>query len=151
MNRQIVGVSVLLLLREKWVKEAWPWLAGFAGFCVRYAFHVAAIDGRVDKSGSVGFWINGGVAHLVAAGLVGALLTVRGQRRLGLFLTACVLIPHVTFLFFGSAGRDMITGAVPGYWAMLVVPVALALAPVALSQFVNPYQLDSCLRNEHER
>lgn len=66
MNRQIVGVSVLLLLREKWVKEAWPWLVGFAGFCVINALHVAAIDGRVDKSVSVGFWLNGGVAHQVA-------------------------------------------------------------------------------------
>lgn len=163
----LAGASVLLLPKEKWVKEAWPWLAGFAGFCVIYALHVAAIAGRVDKSGSVGFWLNGGVAHLVAtqrffeqlfggaplfvpvlvaAGLVGALLTVRSHRRLGVFLTACVLIPHVTFLFFGSAGRDMITGAVPGYWAMLVVPMALALAPVAIGKLVMTDNFNSSSR-----
>lgn len=165
----LAGASVLLLPREKWIKEAWPWLTGFAGFCVVYALHVAAIGGRVDKSGSVRFWLNGSVAHLVAtqrffeqlfggaplfvpvpvlvaAGLVGVLLVLRSQKRLGAFLTTCVLIPHITFLFFGSAGRDMITGAVPGYWAMLVVPMALALAPVAIGKLVMTDNFNSSSR-----
>jgi len=160
----LAGASALLLPKEKWAKELWPWLLGFAIFCVIYAAHTAAIGGRVDKSGSVGFWLNGGVGHLVAtqrffeqlfggaplfvplmvvAGLVGAVMTFRVQVRLGVFLTACVLIPHITFLFFGSAGRDMVTGAVPGYWAMLVVPIALAMAPVALAPLVGFEKKDS--------
>lgn len=145
--------SALLLPRAQWRRAIWPWLAGIGVFCLIYAAHTLAIAGRVDKAGSVGFWMNGGLAHLVAtqrffeqllggaplfvpmmvgSGLAGAVLIARRNLRLGAFLTAAVLIPHITFLFFGSAGRDMITGAVPGYWGMLVVPIALALAPVAI-------------------
>jgi len=160
----LAGASALFLPKQKWVKALWPWLLGFAIFCIIYAAHAVAIGGRVDKSGSVGFWLNGGVGHLVATqrffeqlfggapvfvpllvvtGLAGAVLTMREHARLGVFLTACVLVPHITFLFFGSAGRDMITGAVPGYWAMLVIPIALALAPAALTPLVKFDKIDS--------
>jgi len=59
---------------------------------------------------------------------------------------AAVLVPHLTFLFFGSAGRDLITGTVPGYWAMLVQPLALALAPVGWMRLGQKNQIDSGLR-----
>lgn len=160
----LAAASALLLPREQWRKAISPWLVGIGVFALIYAAHTLAIAGRVDKSGSVGFWLNGGLAHLVAtqrffeqllggaplfvpvmvaAGLAGAVLTVRRNQRLGAFLTAAVLIPHVTFLFFGSAGRDMITGAVPGYWGMLVVPIALALAPVAINRALLLNEINS--------
>ena len=128
-----------------------------AVFGLIYTAHTLAIDGRVDKSGSVGFWLNGGLGHLLAtlrffdqlmggapwfvpllviSGLAGAALVMQTQRQLGALLVAAVLVPHLTFLFFGSAGRDLITGAVPGYWAMLVQP--LALAPVGWMRLGQP-------------
>lgn len=149
----LAACSVLLLPRHRWLKDGRPWLVGMCTFILIYAAHAAAIAGRVDKTGSVGFWLNGGPAHLLATqrffeqlfggapvfvpalvicGLVGGLLIVRHDQRLGAFLTLSVLCPHLTFLVAGSAGRDLVTGAVPGYWAMLVVPIALALAPVAI-------------------
>jgi len=72
------------------------------------------------------------VPLLVIAGLAGAAVMVRSQRRLGLFLVATIAVPLLAFLFFGGTGRDLITGSVAGYWDMLVVPIALALAPVAI-------------------
>jgi len=90
------------------------------------------------------------VPVLVAAGLVGAVLVARRALRLGVFLAAAILIPHITFLFFGSAGRDMITGAVPGYWGMLVVPVALALTPVAIAKVLGIANFDSNSRNSNK-
>jgi len=148
--------SVVLLPRAQWLRAAAPWLVALGLFALLYAAHVWAIDGRVDKAGSVGFWLNGGPAHLLAtlrffdqlmggapwfipllvvSGLVGAALVMRTQRQLGGLLLTCVLVPHIAFLLFGSAGRDLITGAVPGYWSMLVHPLALALAPVALAKW----------------
>lgn len=151
----LAAASVILLPKGTRLRELWPWLTGLGVFSVIYAAHALAIAGRVDHAGSVGFWMHGGIRHLVAtirffeqlfgaepwfvpmlvfAGLAGAVTIVRSQRRLGAFLVAVVAIPLVTFLFFGSAGRDMITGAVPGYWGMLVVPIALSLAPVAINR-----------------
>jgi len=150
------AASVVLLPRAQWLRAAAPWLAALGLFALLYAAHVWAIDGRVDKAGSVGFWLNGGPAHLLAtlrffdqlmggapwfipllvlSGLMGAAMVMRTQRQLGGLLLACVLVPHIAFLLFGSAGRDLITGAVPGYWSMLVHPLALALAPVACAKW----------------
>jgi hypothetical protein len=158
------AASALLLPRGERLKALWPWLCGLGIFGMVYAAHAMAIGGRVDKAGSVGFWMNGGSAHLVAtlrffeqlfagapwfipmlvlAGLSGAVMMVRNQSRLGMFLAAAVLMPHLTFLFLGSAGRDMVTGAVPGYWGMLVVPIALALAPVAIGRALRLHDIDS--------
>jgi len=78
------------------------------------------------------------VPLLVISGLAGAALVMQTQRQLGALLVAAVLVPHLTFLFFGSAGRDLITGAVPGYWAMLVQPLALALGPVGWMRLGQP-------------
>jgi len=148
--------SVVLLPRAQWLRAATPWLTALGLFALLYAAHIWAIDGRVDKAGSVGFWLNGGPAHLLAtlrffdqlmggapwfipmlviSGLAGAAAVLRTNRQLGGLLLACVLVPHIAFLLFGSAGRDLITGAVPGYWSMLVHPLALALAPVALTKW----------------
>jgi len=152
--------SVVLLPRAQWLRAAAPWLVALGLFALLYAAHVWAIDGRVDKAGSVGFWLNGGPAHLLAtlrffdqlmggapwfipllvvSGLVGAALVMRTQRQLGGLLLACVLVPHIAFLLFGSAGRDLITGSVPGYWSMLVHPLALTLAPVAWTQLLSSH------------
>ncbi|MDD5029502.1 MAG: hypothetical protein PHH58_08395 [Rhodoferax sp.] len=159
--------SVALLPRAQWWHALRPWLVALALFALIYTTHILAIDGRVDKSGSVGFWLNGSLGHLLAtlrffdqliggapwfvpllvlSGLAGAARVMQTQRQLGALLVAAVLVPHLTFLLFGSAGRDLITGAVPGYWAMLVQPLALALAPVAWVQLGQPHKLDSCLR-----
>jgi len=151
----LAAASVVLLPKGQRLKALGPWLAGLAIFGMIYAAHALAIDGRIDKAGSVGFWMNGGVAHLVSAlrffeqlfagapwfvpimvlvGLAGAASLVRSQLRLGLFLVATIASPLITFLVLGSGGRDLITGAVGGYWGMLVVPIALALAPVAIGR-----------------
>jgi len=45
-------------------------------------------------------------------------------------------------LFIGS-GHDMITGVLVGYWGMLVVPIALALAPVAIGRLITMISLQS--------
>lgn len=150
--------SAMLLPKDKRLEQLWPWLTGIGIFSAIYAAHALAIDGRIDKAGSVGFWMNGGVAHLVstlrffeqllggapwfvpllvAAGLAGAMAVERNQRRLGVFLVATIASPLITFLVLGSGGRDLITGAVGGYWGMLVVPIALALAPVAIGRALH--------------
>lgn len=149
----LAAASVLLLPRGQRLKQLWPWLLGLCIFGAIYAAHALAIDGRVDRAGTVGFWLHGGFDHLVAtlrffeqlfagapwfvpllvaAGLTGAAVMVPSQRRLGLFLVAVIAVPLLAFLFFGGTGRDLITGSVAGYWGMLVVPIALALAPVAI-------------------
>jgi len=151
----LAAASVLLLPSGQRLKALRPWLLGLGIFGVIYAAHALAIDGRVDQTGTVGFWIRGGFAHLVAtlrffeqlfagapwfvpllvlAGLAGAVTLLPSQRRLGAFLVAAVAVPHVAFLFLGGTGRDLITGSVGGYWGMLVVPIALALAPVAIGR-----------------
>ncbi|MDD2882890.1 MAG: hypothetical protein PHQ58_20960 [Rhodoferax sp.] len=154
----LAAASVVTLPMGQRLKALWPWLAGFGIFGAIYAAHASAIDGRVDQAGSVGFWIHGGLAHLAAtlrffdqlfagapwfvpmlvlAGLAGAVTLLLGQRRLGAFLVAVIAVPHMAFLFFGGTGRDLITGSVGGYWAMLVVPIALALAPVAIGRMLG--------------
>jgi len=154
----LAAASVLLLPSGERLKALVPWLAGFGIFGAIYAAHALAIDGRVDRAGTVGFWLHGGFDHLVAtlrffeqlfagapwfvpllvaAGLAGAAVVVRSQRRLGLFLVAVIAVPHMAFLLFGGTGRDLITGSVAGYWGMLVVPIALALAPVAIGRVLR--------------
>lgn len=149
----LAAASVAMLPKGQRLKQLWPWLAGFGIFGVIYAAHALAVGGRVDQAGTVGFWMHGGFAHLAAtlrffeqlyagapwfvpllvlAGLAGAVAMVSSQRRLGMFLLAVIAVPLVAFLFFGGAGRDLITGSVAGYWGMLVVPIALAMAPVAI-------------------
>lgn len=151
----LAAASTLLLPKGNRLTALGPWLAGLGCFCVIYAAHALAIGGRIDKTGSVGFWMNGGVEHLVstlrfleqlfggapwfvpllvATGLAGAVSIARSQRRLGTFLVAAIASPLITFLVLGSGGRDLITGAVGGYWGMLVVPIALALVPVAVDR-----------------
>jgi len=151
----LAAASALLLPRGARLKALVPWLTGLGIFGAIYAAHALAIDGRVDHAGSVGFWTHGGLAHLVAtlrffdhlfagrpwffpmlvaAGLAGAVNIMRSHKRLGTFLVAAIVVPHVAFLFLGGNGRDMITGVLVGYWGMLVVPIALALAPVAIGR-----------------
>lgn len=154
----LAAASVVMLPMGQRLKQLWPWLAGFGIFGVIYAAHALAIGGRVDQAGTVGFWLHGGLAHmaatlrffeqlfagspwfvpmLVLAGLAGAVTMVPSQKRLGLFLVAAIAVPHVAFLFFGGTGRDLITGSVGGYWGMLVVPIALALSPVAIGRVLG--------------
>jgi len=149
----VAAASTLLLPRERRWHELVPWLVGLAAFAALYAAHAIAIGGRVDPQGSAGFWLRGGFGHLFATlgflqtffggaplflpllvvlGLAGAIIVMGHRRRLGAFLAATVGMPLVAFLFFGNAGRELDTGGITGYWGVLVVPIALALVPVAI-------------------
>ena len=68
---------------------------------------------------------------LVALGIAGAVIVWRRDGRVGAFLTAVVAVPLAGFLVVGNGGV-LDTGQLMGYWAILVVPVALSLVPVAV-------------------
>ena len=149
----LAAASALLLPRKERWRAARPWLAGIAAFAAVYAAHIAAVAGRVDTQTGYGYWTQGGPAHLAATleffapyfgarplllpllvvlGIAGALSVWASQRRLSAFLTATVAGPLAAFLVFGNGGTEVATGTPSGYWGILVVPIALALVPVAL-------------------
>ena len=117
----------------------------------RHAAHVVAVAGRTS-SGSGSLWLRGGWGHfvatlrffegpfgakpwllpaLIAAGILGAVIIWRREGRVGAFLTAVTAIPLAGFLVVGNGGV-LDTGQLMGYWAILVVPVALSLVPIAV-------------------
>lgn len=148
------ATALLLPPRERW-HAAWPWLAGLGAFAGAYLAHALAIGGRVVPGAGYGFWMRGGVGHLMAtleffgqyfggkpwllpslviAGVAGALAVRGGQRRVSVFLTAAIVAPLASFLILGNGGQETATGGLSGYWGMLVVPIALALAPLAIDR-----------------
>ena len=143
--------STLLLPKGGRWREAWPWLVGIAGFAAAYAAHVVAVAGRTS-SGRGSLWLRGGWGHfvatvrffegpfgakpwllpaLIAVGILGAVIIWRREGRVGAFLTAVTAIPLAGFLVVGNGGV-LDSGQLMGYWAILVVPVALSLVPVAV-------------------
>jgi hypothetical protein len=154
----LAAASALTLPRDRRWRDTWPWLAGLGAFAALYAAHAAAIAGRVDPEGGVGFWMRGGFEHLLATlgflrlffggapwllpvltavGLAGAVIVMLRRQRLGVFLTAAIAVPLAAFLFFGSGGRELDTGGIAGYWGVLVVPIALSLVPVVIDSALN--------------
>ena len=151
----LAAAGVVLLPRHKRWREAWPWLVGLAAFVAFYAAHVAAISGRVDPQTGYGFWLQGGFDHLTATieflaeyfggkpwlvpllvltGIAGAIGVRHVETRLAAVLTASIVAPLVAFLVFGNGGEELATGAPSGYWGVLVVPLALAMVPVAVNR-----------------
>jgi len=154
----ITAASVVMLPKGTRWREVWPWLAGVSVFAAAYAAHVVAIAGRVDPNVSYSYWFNGGPSHLLATlrffetffgggawlvpvlvfvGIAGAMSVYRDQARLAVILTAMTAAPLAAFLIFGSGAPALETGLTSGYWAMLVVPTALALVPVALHRVIR--------------
>ena len=151
----IGAASVLLLPSKRRWRELVPWLVGLAGFAAVYIAHIIFIAGRVN--GAAGTWLQGGVGHvwatlqffqptfgaapwllpaLALAGVLGALSIRRAQLRISAFLTVAIAAPLLGFLVLGNGGQDMQTGAISGYWGMLVVPIALAAAPLSIAKLL---------------
>ena len=158
----LAAASTLLLPSEKRWRETWPWLAGLACFAAVYAAHIHAIAGRVSPRLGYGFWLRGGPGHLLATvqffglyfggkpwlmpglvmvGIAGAVCVVRTERRLSVFLVVATTAPLLAFLVFGNGGQETASGAVSGYWGILVVPIALALVPLAIDRLLAAFNV----------
>jgi hypothetical protein len=151
----LAAASALLPAKEMRWRETWPWFVGLAAFAGVYAAHILAVAGRVSPREGYGYWLQGGLDHLLATlqfldlyfgarpllvpllvvvALVGTVGLWRKQRRLSAFLTAVIAGPLLAFLIFGNGGRELSTGETTGYWGILVVPIALSLVPIAIDR-----------------
>ena len=151
----LAAATALMVPKGQRWRAARPWLVALGAFVLVYAAHVMAVAGRVSPTTGYSRWLSGGVSHLLATvqffapyfggrpwlmpvlvvtGIIGAILVRGRQVRLSTFLASVVIAPLVAFLVFGNGGEELSTGAVSGYWGILVVPFAMALAPVAVDR-----------------
>jgi hypothetical protein len=123
------------------------WGAGIVAFCGLYALHAYRVRDMLSHSQVAATFLRGGIAFAfdafrwasVYAGgpgtfLILALLAIAGaslveSRWERIMVLACAIAPVAGFLVVGNGATMNLTGESANYWAPIVVPLLIALAP----------------------
>lgn len=154
--------------REQRRARVAAWAVGLLGFFGLYALHAVRVAGALSHQRGAGYYLQGGLRYtydaftwasgylggpwlLIAFGMLAVLgAAFASSRAERVLLSIAAVAPVASFLVIGT-GAVSDTGVPVNYWAPIVVPVLIALAPWAAAAVPGVTVISETPRAARER